>query len=533
MEYVRIGIVDDPHKDRRALLAWEPRQPPKEPARPHVRFQERHADGDDGRLVREFRREAARRDPAHLMAMAVFLWDRDREHGEIFADLAATGRVARSRLSGVSGLDVAERARHAFGQVPDLQRKVDQIMAHSQAVEAYLDKPEWARRQDPIALRGGETRYLAVCSDEDVPWRPVNVESSNAVQLDLEVPLPSRTVTTRLVVVGEPAEAKGWVLYAHGGASRAEECEAVAQALRVLPDGRDIVVVSPDLPGCGFGERVPCEEVGLDPKKRLPRNAEEHGPFPFLDHLDDFLGALVPAVRAGIPELDGKPLLAMCGGSLGGNLSLRAAWKGQLPARRYVAWSPASIWDPLDDPIGLKNMGPEVAYRMASDSELDPANRPEESSRRKYFFSTFEKNIPFTPKSADMWWDAHWPHREAWRAAARADRTEVYDELHRCYTWRYSYEQLFFSWQQEEAGVRRRLAIPKERPICLLAGTGDNFHFSHIFDRVQAVGLLREEMPAAERVVLMGRTGHSIHDERPRLLARELLAAIQVASGTS
>ncbi len=511
---------------RRGLLPFEPRERPAAVPRPHPYIlHNRHEEGAR-ELMHGMKNIARKRRADDLMYHAAVLWSSAPEQARAYADLAATGRGSRASLDRVDYVGLEARIARMLEELSSpgpgsAAERLSAVKKHVHDVVEYLQSPASERLTLAIAHDPrGERRYIAVSAEDDPPWRPVNVPTTEGETLDHVVRFGDVEASTRVIVHRAPRRSRDWILYLHGGGSRAEEADALARALQTRPHGERLNVVSLDLPGCGYAERPPGARFGLDPLRPLPAGRQSEGPFPYLDFLDRY----IENFAAHFPEpagLSRRPH-AVCGGSLGGNLGLRAAHRGKLRPRSYVLWSPASLWDPLVDDI-VKEVGPDRAFEIAAMPEGSNGD-----ARRRYFEMSYDTKVPPRFKTpAEFWWMERWPHIDAWVTASREDREEVYDEEHRRYVWRYNYEQLCFSWQHAGPDGRpRRLGIPSSVHIVMLAGEGDDFAFSNIFARVEEVGLGTQEIPAVKRVVLLGNTGHSIHDERPDLLSREVLGAL-------
>ncbi|MCZ7678789.1 MAG: hypothetical protein M5U28_08470 [Sandaracinaceae bacterium] len=97
------------------------------------------------------------------------------------------------------------------------------------------------------------------------------------------------------------------------------------------------------------------------------------------------------------------------------------------------------------------------------------------------------------------------------------DRRELYGAEYRRWHWRLAYEQLLFSHVTPIDGV-----APWQRirgPVLLLAGARDNFRWTHIYERTRDLAWRLATRGVHGACLLLRNTGHSIHDERPRLLA--------------
>jgi hypothetical protein len=137
------------------------------------------------------------------------------------------------------------------------------------------------------------------------------------------------------------------------------------------------------------------------------------------------------------------------------------------------------------------------------------------NTRIDYFQQVFRGFGPFRIQSAQAprWYRDGWPCKNAYMLGAVRDRQEVYNTNFRRWHWRVAHEQLLFSHQENVAAL--------STPTLLLAGQDDNAYPEHIYDWTR--NLAGRMGTTQGDTGFLATTGHSIHNERPRLLARRVL----------
>lgn len=305
--------------------------------------------------------------------------------------------------------------------------------------------------------------------------------------------------------------------------------------------------------------------------------ADENGPkhVPFLRFQEDAVVAFVDtldAVLGGNRILKSK-IRAVAGGSLGGNLGLRLGrraldWGSGSTSERWghantaqsrvIAWSPGSAWESLADAhdvwgfyldpkrIGITKsfddaMGDgcnfyevnSAQWLQAGCSTKEPAQRRGEFINAKFFAHTAEVGVAIVPPGPGTWYRWDWPClMSAWVADA-LNVQEQYDPLYRIAIKRLEFEQLLYSHFREHdaAGNDYSPISTNKVPTVWLTGGGDDFPFAMIYDASQTDANLTNKLPG--RLLRLGKpgadlgsftaepqenTGHSIADERPKLL---------------
>jgi pimeloyl-ACP methyl ester carboxylesterase len=478
------------------------------------------------------RNQASRaiRSPRHALGFAAYAHaisrtDKDRQLALAWVDVMVSGRRAHAALA-------AEKEplldRDVLGAIPPgLRTPVEGKLAASltvararlEEVRRFVDS-DGVRRKRPTV---GGCDWVAGAPEVDRPHVPLNVGVADDIGWRR---IRAGDLDVRYVVTGDLDHKKSKVvLYLHGLGSRAEEGVALGKQLSRLGD---YVVVAPDLPGQGYTEPVPVGGPGrLDVADKIeePGNLDER--YLFLAYLDRFVDELVDALDGQFSGLRDR-LVCVGGGSLGGNLALRATLrKTSFPLRSIASWSAGSVWDSFTkDPF--QRLAASETYRDATmDEHLDSRTEHWISStgRDAYLSRTFEQQFAIDingkklkARGPEMWWRKGLEDFAAREANSLADRLEVYDETFRRWQSRLAYEQLLFS---HRAAGRLQLLCGKngKTPALLLAGEMDNAYFANIHDRVHdiAEALAKRGVPGA--CYLLKDTGHSIHDERPKQLA--------------
>ncbi len=466
------------------------------------------------RLVGELREAARTRDAREILARASLRAlsatdPRSRRLAQAMADLAATGEAAAASLSRTAprASDLATLAAARMPGLraddPGLVEASAKMLDRASAVARYLAL-EPVRRRAFLRVRPDLTGWIAVSGEDDLPPYPVNVQRTPMQERRCRVTVGEDTLGVRYTISGRTDGLAPIVLLVHGHSSRLEEHDGLAAALSTArgPDGQPkYCIVSPDLPGCGYSERIDHETLA-------PPDAPGA---PALAFLEDFLEAFVDTLTREM----GAPNRVACvaGGSLGGNLVLRLAERRVPWAARFAAWSPASVWRSLHGDL-IKGIGVSHTRDNMWASESS-------GSRRNYFREVFATPICLTGRTQpEMWYRDGFGCRPRHITGAIWERREIYDRSYRRWHWRLAHEQLVFSHVEVTDG-----AAPWEHirgPLLLVAGAQDNFSWTHIHDRTRDLADLLASRGVPGICLLLGETGHSVHDERPRLLAGAL-----------
>ena len=468
--------------------------------------------------------------------------------GNAFADLAVTGRMVYEAFRG--GVDVPMLKADTVA----LLNMQDPVPAFTDAevgaaVDTALDRAfavAWALRGPPAqqtALRA-PLSWIAVSGEDDKPHRPVNVPPPAYEQYELVVPTVWQDIATRFFIasaVEPPARTAipqlrqtpddppaptvpddhDVILFLHGHSSGAEEALGIIPALLQtgLDRGFKYSVLSLDLPNNGYSQSFDHLSHSERHESTYPKDPADqtHISAPVLDFIEDFVVAFVDK----LPKSISKRLVAVIGGSLGGNLSLRlgrrdlAGKSWSIPA--IVSWSPASVWPP--------KVAHLVDY-MVPNSAFDMCGEPEQTETRDDFFyqSYVETHLlGAVHPQPDYWYRDGWVGKPFHIAQSKFARYEIYDKHFRQWHWRVAGEQMIYSHIDNETFRDGHTPFRYEKnfvPTLLAAGAYDNTIGTHIYDNTI---YLSQKMTVSGRRLLLNTTGHSIHYERPVYFAREIV----------
>ena len=521
------------------------------------------------RLIELLRAAARTQDPAEILVRAaarlydVILYRAQHPEepayqpvdywlGMALADLAVTGRAAYTKLRQApvsdASLVAATTARLIIGGqwAPD--------PAHvAEAAALALDRAygvAWALR-GPLAHQVTARLplgWIAVSGEDDAPHRPVNVAAPLFQQFEIPVTARGVTVQTRYFIASAVPDAAPAatpraralppdliptipyghqvILFLHGHSSSAEEALAIIPEIHRAGIERGVLysVVCIDLPNNGYSQRFDHTAIAPSSATTWPGGILDHGPIatPILDYLEDFVVAFVDALDSVAAVKD--RFAGVIGGSLGGSLGLRLGRRDLATApwlaAGIVSWSPASVWTPMVQDV-FKSIAPARCQDLWDAAETG-------GSRADYFVTVYDKNvsiiIPHT--QPDFWYRDDWqPCKSLHIRESRAARQEIYDAAFRRWHWRVAGEQLVFSHvdrvDHEDATTPRRYEQNRVRQL-LVAGAQDNYTGSGIFDATRQLAAWMVSTPG--RSLFLNDTGHSIHAERPRFLAGEIVS---------
>jgi len=521
---------------------------------------------EEFRLIPALREAAQTREPYEILARAAEAFYRADhpptqhfERANALADLAVTGRVSYGLLKAtpLNETSLAEDTRARLA--PSVQAAPGDV---ADAVSMALDRAyavAWALR-GPVAqraaLRAPVPGWIAVSGEDDKPHRPVNVAPPPFEQFEIPVTTHGVTVQTRFFIasaVEDPAPAAippstralppdpvphvpdghRVILFLHGHSSGAEEALAIIPHILKagLDHGTKYSIVSFDLPNNGYSATFDHTKVALSSDTSYPGGITDHlTPIctPILDYIEDFVVAFVDALDLITPVKN--RFAGVIGGSLGGNLGLRLGRRPNLAADPWlnagiVSWDAASVWDPMvQDEI--KRKGPDYCRSMWDVAETD-------SMRVDYFFDSYEKTRDIGPLNLvlaqpDMWYRKDWECKALHIKESRVARQEIYNAYFRQWHWRVAGEQLIYSHvdrvdhENEHSPFHNpfRYELNKVSQL-LVAGEQDNYMGANIYDATQQLAKRMVHTPG--RSLFLRDTGHSIHAERPRFFAGEIV----------
>jgi pimeloyl-ACP methyl ester carboxylesterase len=515
---------------------------------------------NEGRVRRELRDVARRRDAGHALCLAAqrFTTDRpgsatepsDAAWGDAFADLAVTGKAAFASFVQLHPTEDSLRpiADCSGATAPALTRALDRAYR----VASALRGPHAAAARQGLG-------WIAVSGEDDQPYLPVNVPSTPAPQFLARVELarPRIAIHTRYAIAHAqhppefPHPATPLVdggsrrvaadalpvlapdaqvlLFIHGMDSRIEESDDLAAALAARHD-RNWTVITVDLPTSGYADSI-------DHTRISPLSAVACHSTPLVDFLEDYLVAFVDQLDAKLHGQLKPRLRAVIGGSLGGNLAMRLGRRAGVPwLAATVAWSPASIWpsyldrrdafasgcdtrwNPINDKAVHQSLdwaGGDAQFAVPASGEEPPARR------RELFYGGFDWSPVFGlggPPQAQCWYSDHYRCKQTMIRAARLDRQETYDASYRTWHWRLGAEQLAFSQQQFAPGSSTPLYLHNDKAMLLLSGYDDTC--GKLGEWTRAVAAKMVNTPGYAR--FLRATGHSLDNEHPDYVAAQI-----------
>jgi hypothetical protein len=513
------------------------------------------------RLIAPLRAAAQLRDAEQILVRAAAERVRSFRTGDpsdqvrALADLAVTGRAAyedfRKLAPTHDSLRAAAKAAIADGSfgltLPPVDVELDA------AVDAVLNRAyltAWALR-GPTAYRVAnrwKLGWIAVSGEDDAPHRPVNVPSAPFPQADLSFSVPSPSgpipITVRYMVAApQPGLDDGPVfeartvppetlpripdgdiaLYLPGHGSRLEEALDLALPLQAEAHarGRALTVISLDMPSAGYSSR-------FDHTRVAPAAASQHNvAYPGLDFYEESIVAFVAELDRRQPGVANR-FVAVMGGSLGGNMSLRLARRD--PARfpwlhNVVAWSPASIWESwgpaeiFPQPGQYFDFVKHEAVRMTRDRMSENEG---DGTRESFLDQVFGPPLAGAQPVAERWYREGWePCRSLYIDGSTRMMDEVYGPEQRRFHWRIAHEQLIFSHRDPDPGASVPRYATVRAHLMLASGAADNNFPEFIFKNTREVGAA---MGHVCKTLFIADTGHSIHDERPRWFAGQIAA---------
>ncbi len=346
---------------------------------------------------------------------------------------------------------------------------------------------------------------------------------------ELEYPMPHERVPCI------PAE-DDIVIFVHGHSSRLEEAmdlvpEIHDQSWRRRRDG--VTVIAMDLPNNGYASMINHQTVAPTGDSEWHLHPAMTGigrsTYPILDFNEDFLVAFVETLDARFDIAD--RIVAVVGGSLGGNMGLRLGQRSHAWAHTVVAWSPASVFGEswggatadlflAAQPYYYHDSNKDIARTFAH-NELDEWQEYSHL-REDYFHNVFRR--PSLSNQSERWYrgDDWQACKDAYIGHAVLERREIYNRWYRLWHWRVAYEQLLYSHydQLSRSDDTRRFETITSRTL-LLAGEKDNASPDKLHDRAAEMAERMVNTPGCG--LFLRETGHSIHAERPRFLATEIV----------
>jgi hypothetical protein len=222
-------------------------------------------------------------------------------------------------------------------------------------------------------------------------------------------------------------------------------------------------------------------------------------------------------------------------------MALRLGRHAYLPwLKSIVAWNPASVWTTYDRDLykGIALSSGRKRWRQGSASLAE-----DPGFRKSYFDEAFGPPTRwysggYTQPNSEEWYRGgrgkylDWACKWDYIAAARLEQQEVYNPIYRRWHWRLGTELLLFSffndgWEQgRDASCSRKPPVYESITVpTLLASSDDDDwdegplrHWENRWTNTNKLARLMRNTPGHTAFFL--NTGHSIHNERPRLFSR-------------
>ena len=454
------------------------------------------------------------------------------------------------------------------------------------------------------------TRYMIATANSLMNLTAPAAAAAPAIPVILQRCLPGHVCPPRLAIPSDtpstlpdaPLNTRNVIIYIHGGGSRLEEAVPMATQF-VSQFGRwsnDLVVISFDLPASAYddlfftsapgaaGGRIPVDASSSafenGPNGGVPKNI---GNLPVLNFTLNFINNFITTLgQQGI--IDPHRVLAVMGGSLGGNTSL-ALGMNPMPAPFHLE-RPLAFSAPASAPGGAQ---PTIVSWSVTTMVSDEGNAalivvgnmcclpagignggttwgPESGSTRSDYISHlyFSGTAPGLPADPEMWYRNDWSTThgtnagQALIAQSRFDRYEIYSPQARLWTTAIDTEQSIASFQHNtdtsghsyQAGyqlVRARLLLasgacddydngnstsPVMSPPSVSIGSCNNHAIgntgTNALNHQDIYGfthdLANDMRNATGTTLFLNDTGHSIHDERPAFFTRQIFSFLNM-----
>jgi pimeloyl-ACP methyl ester carboxylesterase len=328
------------------------------------------------------------------------------------------------------------------------------------------------------------------------------------------------------------------ILYLHGGpGSRLEEASDLVPQLHIsgLTRKKRYTVIAFDQPSQGYSSMLGPDEI-------VASHDLVGDKYPTLVFSEDFIVAFVEALDKIVPIKHRN--IYIIGGSTGGALALRMGHRPEPWIKRIVAWSCACVWTTWANDA-LKGAALHAGFARSEHGE-------DGGRRGEFFDNTFGPTDPgplvdlvsgIIQPNPEEWYRGdrdsaikEWPCKWDFIAAARLDYEEVYNWRFRRWHWRMGTEELLFSFFNDSWQGPANTASEKQfanywtitKPTLLAAAEDDNWdegngqHWENRWDRTWEIAKLMANTPGY--TLLLPYTGHSIHNERPILFAKQITA---------
>jgi hypothetical protein len=167
----------------------------------------------------------------------------------------------------------------------------------------------------------------------------------------------------------------------------------------------------------------------------------------------------------------------------------------------------------------IKRHAPETCMELSAEDETTYA-------RTRYFFHVYEEShaAGIVQPQPEYWYRPSWDLKKLHVDLSRIARHEIYNANYRRWHWRLGGEQLLYSHfdrvthDDPASPIRYTLNTV---PMLLAAGEADNQLGVQIYDNTQNLAGAMTQVRG--RLLPIKDTGHSIHIERPRYFASEIV----------
>ncbi len=292
--------------------------------------------------------------------------------------------------------------------------------------------------------------------------------------------------------------------------------------------GEEYTVISFDLPNSAYGARSDGSRFEVTDVTGKPYDYSQGNVLAFeLQYIMAFIEKLDEAIG----NVTGR-IVAVMGGSLGGNTSLLLTGFYNPQSRPYlrtiVSWSVTAMAP--DTYLGIISGGAVAAYLQKMQSDATKPEPYDDHTIEAQYIQIMYANplsgnplLPIPPQPV-MWFrggyadgSGQWqPCKDQEIARSRFDRYEIYSPFERHWMTAIDLEQISFSFQDSKPAPK-----PGSR-LLLVAGDNDNYFPNAIYNStIDVTRAIRQSAPGKAEFWLD--TGHSIHNERPHLFAKEIL----------
>lgn len=206
-------------------------------------------------------------------------------------------------------------------------------------------------------------------------------------------------------------------------------------------------------------------------------------------------------------------------------MTLRLARANAPWIRCAMAWSPASIWNSLADDV-IKAVGPDHCADQGHQTE-------DAGARADFFHDVFDASTSFlwwqfVAPQGDYWYRDDWqPCKTNLLAASRLERRELYNRMYRQFHYRMDWEQLLYSFNDNDPGSGQPRYASFRAHLLLAAGSEDSKSpATDTYDSARTLGQSLQGTSASGSTLFIEHTGHSMHDERPTMMANQIDAFI-------